>query len=210
MNIGKFTLTGKVKHVLVAAQFGPHGGHITTSVKKAKFFQGLGVQWENHCGARLLDSRDSTALRHGFIKGMEVANLRQWSAISQEELASIGTSMGLQQEIPPGLLGENIIVEGIPKFTELPPGTQLFFRGQDGKIRSTALLVISENGPCGLPGEAIEEHFHGAGLKKAFVEHAKHKRGVIGLVFSSGFVCQGDTVIVEIPDQRLYDPPLAE
>jgi hypothetical protein len=202
MNIKGFQLTGRVERVLAASKF---GSHISVPVEKVKFIQGQGVLHDNHYGPRLLDVRDTVALRFGLPKGMESFNVRQWSAVSQEELDQIARLMGIAS-IEPGLLGENIIVSGIPSFTKLPAGTQFFFKGIKGELRSTILFVYGENKPCHIPGDAIQTYYSGKqGLEKLFIKAANHRRGLVGFVVGSGFIKEGDIVVAEIPDQELYE-----
>jgi hypothetical protein len=203
MIIKAFQLTGKVEKVLVASQY---GSHVSIAAEKVKFIQGQGVLHDNHYGPRLLDVRDSTALRLGLPKGMESFNIRQWSAISQEELEETARFMEIPS-IDHGLLGENLVVSGIPSFTRLPVGTQFFFKGPKGELRSTILFVYGENAPCHIPGDAIQaRHSDRQGLKVSFIRNAKHRRGLVGFVIGSGFIKEGDTIIAEIPEQEHYDP----
>ena len=195
-------MTGYVKTVLVAHQ---HDTHVSTPSEKIKLIQGQGVLHDNHYGPRLVDIRDSSILRFGLPKGMECFNARQWSAVSQEELDEISQLIYIPG-INHGLLGENLVISGIPRFTQLPSGTQLFFKGQKGELRSTVLCVHKENNPCHLPGEMIQAQFPGQEkLAGAFTKHAKRRRGVVGFVICSGFVKKGDTVIAEVPEQQLYE-----
>lgn len=203
MIVKAFQLTGKVEKVLVANQY---GSHISAPAEKVKFIQGQGVLCDNHCGPRLLDIRDSAALRFGLPKGMESFNVRQWSAVSQEELDETAKLVGIPS-IDHGLLGENMVVSGIPSFTRLPAGTQFFFKGPKGELRSTILFVYGENAPCHIPGDAIQaRHSDKQGLKVLFIKNAKHRRGLVGFVVGSGFIKEGDTIVVEVPDQKPYEP----
>ncbi len=115
--------------------------------------------------------------------------------------------MNLPKLIPYGCLGENLVFRGIPKLTELPVGTLSFFRKDEKQIRSAVLVVWAENMPCQVPGKAIEEQFPEIeGVARFFPKSAIGKRGVVGSVYSSGNVHAGDTVIVKIPRQRIYNP----
>lgn len=202
MKIDALQLVGKVERVLIAHQ---HGTHVSSASEKIKFIQGYGVIHDNHAGPRLIDIRDSTVLRFGLPKGMECFNTRQWSAVSQEELSEIAGLMEIPT-IDHGLLGENIVVSGIPRFTQLPSGTQLFFKGSKSELRSVVLCVHRENNPCYIPAEAIQSRFpEKEKLVGAFTKHAKHRRGVVGFVLCSGFVKEGDTIIAEVPEQYLYE-----
>jgi len=201
MNIEAFQLSGKVAKVLVAHQCDDHR---SSPREKVKFFQGQGVYGDNHYGPRLLDVRDGFALKLGLPKGMEVFNTRQWSAVSQEELDAIALSMSIPS-INHGLLGENMVVSGIPEFTKLPIGTQFFFKSSAGDLRTTILFVCGENAPCHIPGDAIQgTHPKQPGLVTSFVKQAKGQRGLVGMIVGSGFVKEGDTIIAAVPKQALY------
>jgi hypothetical protein len=205
MRVKAFQLTGRVVKVLVASQY---GSHLSVPAEKAKFIQGEGVLHDNHYGPRLLDIRDSVALRFGLPKGMESFNVRQWSAVSQEELDETAKLMKIPG-IDHGLLGENLVVSGIPRFTRLPTGTQFFFKGPNGELRSTILFVYSENAPCQIPGDAIQDRFaDNKGLRASFIKNAKHRRGLVGFVIGSGFIKEGDTIVAEVPEQEYYEPQI--
>lgn len=201
--IEAFQLIGMVEKVLVANQY---GSHISVSAEKVKFIQGQGVLHDNHFGQRLLDIRDSTALRFGLPKGMESFNVRQWSAVSQEELDEIAKLAGIPK-IDQGLLGENLIVSGIPNFTKLPIGTQFFFKSPKGELRTTILFVYGVNNPCKIIGEAVQSQYpEKQGLVPLLIKNATHRRGLVGFVIGSGFIKEGDTIVVEIPNQEAYEP----
>ncbi len=197
-----FELIGKVEAVLVATAF---GASVSTPVQKIQLIRGHGVRGDNHVGVRLVDIREKELLSFGLPKGSEIANYREFSAVSLEELTEVSHAMNLPKAIPYGCLGENLVLSGIPKLTELPTGTLLFFRKDDNQIRSAVLIVWAENMPCQIPGEAIQEQFSEIpGIARIFPKSAIGKRGVVGSIYASGNVHAGDTVIVKIPRQRIY------
>jgi hypothetical protein len=199
-----FELEGRVEAVLLARDF---GSIVSTPVDKIQLIRGHGVRGDNHAGVRLADVREKAFLSFGFSKGAEIANYREFSAVSTEELAQIAKAMNLRTAIPLGCLGENLVLSGIPKLSELPTGTMLFFRKDEQQIRTTVLVVWSENTPCQAPGQAIQDRFSDIpGLARLFPKAAIGKRGVVGSVYSSGNIHVGDTVIAKIPRQRIYDP----
>lgn len=199
-----FILKGKVKYV--CAKTDPN--NITASVyEKIQVIKNHGIKGDYHSGTRLADVREETLLSFGLPKGIEIANHREFSAISEEELEEIREAMKLSHDIPAGCLGENLCISGIPNFTSLPTGTLLFF--QNGNQKRTAVLCIwAENTPCFLPGKAIQHFFpeipH---LDKVFPKVARGKRGIVGSVYCSGFIKKGDTVIAHIPKQKIYKNP---
>ncbi len=209
-----FALTGKVESVLVTSHNGSVvsdtygiGSLVTTSVPKIQLIRGHGIRGDRHAGTRLVDIREREILSFGLPKGIEVANHREFSATSVEELAEIAHAMSLPEPISHGFLGENLVLSGIPKLSELPTGTMLFFRKDDKQTRSAVLVVWAENMPCQGPGEAIQEQFPDTrGLARLFPKAAMGKRGVVGSVYVSGNVHAGDTVIVKVPRQKVYSP----
>jgi len=199
-----FELTGRVEAVLAAMT---PASIVSTVMKKIALVRGHGIKGDGHAGTRLADVREKALLTFGLPKGMEIANHREFSAVSVEELSEIGVVMGLPSPVPFGCLGENLVLRGIPRLTELPSGTLLFFRKNERQIRTAVLAVWGENMPCQHPGEAIQERFPGIpGLAGLFPKSAIGKRGVVGSVYCSGTVHEGDEVIVHVPRQRVYAP----
>ncbi len=209
-----FELKGRVEAVLVTASSGSiiSGTHgigslVTTSVPKIQMIRGYGIRGDRHAGARLADVRERELLSFGLPKGIEIANHREFSAISTEELMEITQAMDLPEQISYGCLGENLVLSGIPKLTELPTGTMLFFQKDEKQIRAAVLVVWSENTPCQGPGEAIQEKFPQIhGLAGLFPKSAIGKRGVVGSIYASGNIHAGDMVVVKVPRQRIYNP----
>jgi len=200
----EFTLRGRVEAVLVAET---SGSILTTRAEKIRVFCGYGVKGDSHEGTRLADVREREWLGFGLPKGVEIANHRQFSAVSNEELFEIKSGLGLPSLIPYGCLGENLVISGIPRLTELPPRTMLFF-SKHGSYKRTAVLVVwGENTPCHFPGQEIQKHFPDIpGLASHFIRVAHGKRGIVGSVYSSGTIHEEDVVEVRVPQQRIYSP----
>lgn len=144
---------------------------------------------------------------HGFMKlsgGREkrlyeektlISNLRQWSAVSQEELNQIAAGMGLPY-VRPEWLGANLLVEGCSDFTQLPPLTRLVFERS-----GLTLLVYKENMPCDGPMKVMREQASEVVSEEAAKRFGKasiHKRGLVGLVEcqGSGIIRPGNTAII--------------
>ena len=68
---------------------------------------------------------------------MLIANTRQVSVLSAEELAEIAERMGLES-LSPSLLRATMVIAGIPDFSHIPPGSRL--QGSSG-----ATLVVNLN-----------------------------------------------------------------
>jgi len=201
-----FEIRGRVEAVLIGMT---HGSIATTRVQKIQVVRGHGVKGDGHAGARLCDAREKELLAFGFAKGIEIANHREFSAVSVEELEAISAALHAfgPVSVPYGALGENLGLAGIPKLTELPPRTLLFFRKPGGQPRSAVLAVWGENTPCIAPGEELQRlHPHAPGLASAFPKAAAGRRGIVGSVYASGVIHEGDEVVAKIPRQRIYDP----
>ncbi len=151
-----------------------------------------GIEGDCHGGrTRPSDSRMVTQYR----RGTEVANTRQLSILSQEELADIAASMGLDA-LSPEWVGANLVTRGIPDLSLLPPSTRLMFSS------GATLIVDMENAPCRFVADVIESHRPGKG--SAFIAAAQHKRGVVAWVEKPGDIAVGDEIVLHVPPQRIY------
>ncbi|MFA8387749.1 MAG: MOSC domain-containing protein [Pelagibaca sp.] len=130
-----------------------------------------------------------------YPRGTEIANVRQMSVLSTEELAAIATDMGLDS-IDPVWLGATLVIEGIPDFTWVPPSSRL--QGPGG----VTLIVDMENRPCHLPAREIEAVHPGKG--KAFKSAAQNRRGVTAWVERPGTLGLGDILRLHLPDQPVW------
>ncbi|MCR4279663.1 MAG: hypothetical protein NUV78_02935 [Candidatus Zambryskibacteria bacterium] len=124
-----------------------------------------------------------------------VFNWRMWTGLSKEEVGEVEGRLG--HIIPQGCLQENLLVSGIPNFTQLLPTTRLVFPERGGK--QTILAVWEENTPCHTVGERLETHHRIPGLSSRFIAEARRKRGVMGIVLSAGVIQVGDEI-------RVYPP----
>ena len=190
---------GRVEAVLIATD---PTSLKSTSVAKIEALHGYGMRHDKHAGPRLVDSRELVLRKFGIPRGTPIENHRQFSATSIEELDQIAAAMELGNlPIPPGSLGENVVVSGIPLFTKLPSGTLLFFKKGE-EIRTAVLAVWGENMPCPNPGEVIQEAFvEVAGVGRQFPKAALGRRGIVGSVYCSGMIHRGDEIIVYVPAQ---------
>ncbi|WP_299788098.1 MOSC domain-containing protein [uncultured Marivita sp.] len=147
---------------------------------------------ERHSG-RTRPSCSRVTSQHA--RGIEIANVRQLSIVSAEELAEIASEMDLDR-IDPTWLGATLVIEGIPEFTLVPPSSRL--QGPDG----VTLIVDMENRPCHLPAREIEALHPGKG--KAFKTAAKNMRGVTAWVERPGRLTLGDSLRLHVPDQPVW------
>lgn len=123
-------------------------------------------------------------------EGSPRRNERQWSAVSEEELAEIAADMGAAEPVTAASLGANICLRGVPELSRLPKGTLLRFP-------SGAELIVEEyNPPCGAMSE-IQGSLHGVSAT-AFSKAATLKRGIVGVVEAAGVIAVGDEAEVLI------------
>ena len=154
-----------------------------------------GLEGESHSG---LVRASCSRVRHQYPQGTEIRNTRQISIVSVEELALIAETMGIDG-LQPEWLGANLLLSGIPNFSQIPPSTRMIFDG------GAALVVDLENSPCKYPGEIIERHRPGFGDR--FARAAVGKRGVTAWVEREGRISNGDSIRLFIPPQRIYEVP---
>ena len=128
-------------------------------------------------------------------RGTEIANTRQVSILSVEELAQNVKALDLEC-LNPKYLGASIVIEGIDDFSHVPPSSRL--QAENG----TTLVVDMQNRPCHLPAREIEADLPGHG--KPFKHAAKGLRGVTAWVERPGALKVGDRLRLHIPDQRSW------
>ena len=124
-----------------------------------------------------------------------IRNTRQASVLSAEELGLIARDMGMD-ELPPALLGANIVTSGIPDLTLVPPASRLQFAS------GATLVVDLENHPCNLPAREIEKEMPGRG--RAFKMAAMRRRGITAWVEREGVVKRNDRVKLFVPAQQAW------
>jgi hypothetical protein len=125
-----------------------------------------------------------------YPKGTEIRNTRQISALCTEELHLIANAMQIDS-LSPAWLGANLVLEGLPDFSKLPPSSRLI------AANGTSLVVDMENAPCRFPGEIIEQHAPGFG--SLFPKAAVNKRGLTLWVERTGSLVIGDKLTLHIP-----------
>jgi len=174
-----------------------------------------GVKGDFHAGL----TRRSGGREPWYQRGTEMRNERQVSILSVEENAEIADAMGLKS-IEPGWIGANIVLEGVPSLTFLPPRTLMFFEG------GVTLRIDGANGPCRIAGGSIARHLGStrtggpmnvgtteAGadfdwtrtdMALAFVNAARMKRGLVAWVEREGAIRAGENVNIRVWEQWLY------
>ncbi len=195
-------LTGKVATVLKAA-----GRDFVSQPVDELELTYEGIAGDHHAGL----TRSSGAREPWYGRGTQMRNERQLSILSVEELADIADNMGLIR-VEPGWIGANLVLEGIPRLTYLPPRTLLMFAG------GATIRVDGDNGPCRIAGASIAAHVGApageaasdfdpgrSDLALRFVEAAHRKRGLVGWVEREGTVKPGEPVTVRLWEQWIYE-----
>jgi hypothetical protein len=187
----KITLNGKIAGIYIGQDA---ESFVTTRVKQV-LVTFLGFDGDKHSGATL---RSGGRTPH-YPRGTEIVNDRQVSIVSFEELMLVAKNLNVP-EIMPEWLGANLLLEGIPHLSFLPPATRLYFSG------GVTLFITGENQPCSGPGKVIQAHYATPGLDSHFAKAAFHNRGVVAMVEKPGGLHEGEEIRVEIPQQVLYTP----
>lgn len=146
-----------------------------------------GFLGDSHSG---LTRPSCVRVKSQYPKGTEIRNTRQISALCTQELNLIARTMKIDS-INPAWVGANLVLEGIPDFSKLPPSSRLI------APNGTSLVVDMENAPCRFPGEIIEQHAPGFGA--LFPKAAVNKRGVTLWVERIGSLSIGDELTLHIP-----------
>lgn len=164
---------------------------VTRPIETAELAFG-GFAGDLHAGM----TRPSCGRMPWHTRGTPVANTRQLSLLSVEECAEVAIALDLP-ELSPGLLGANLVVEGIDQFSALPPATRLQFPS------GATVFITEENGPCRQVGRKLAQAFERPDLEFGFVAAARHRRGQLGIVEREGAISPGDPVkIILSPIRR--------
>ena len=186
---GSRHLAGTVTACLIA-----DGGSFRSRPVDGLTLDFAGIAGDFHAGM----TRRSGSREPWHPRGTEIRNDRQVSIVSSAELAEAARLMDLP-EIAPAWIGANLVLDGIPNLSRLPPGTKLLFAG------GAALSVEAENGPCRIAGASIGEHFAlREGLDLLFPKLARHRRGVVATVEKPGTIARGEEVTLRLPVQWVY------
>jgi hypothetical protein len=146
------------------------------------------------CHTGLTRKSDSRTLPL-YKRDIDIRNVRQITILAEEELKDIAKSLNIPA-IDPTWFGANMVLEGIPDFTLLPPSTRLQFPS------GATVVVDMENAPCSQIAKVVERHHPGTQFR--VVDAATHKRGVTAWVEREGDVVIGDLIKIVIPPNRLY------
>ena len=155
-----------------------------------------GIVGDHHAGL----TRKSGSREPWYARGTEMRNERQLTLLCPQELSDVAAEMDIA-EIRPEWIGGNLLIEGIPGLSMLPPSTLLFFEG------GVTLKVDFQNGPCKIAGAAIADHYPDrdhTGLSLGFVPAARRRRGLLAWVEIPGRISAGEAVRAQIPEQWIY------
>src|SRR5690606_9211711 len=96
-------------------------------------------------------------------------------------------------------IGGNILLEGLPRLSRVPPRTRLVFAG------GAVLRVDGDNMPCRISGASIAEHYPDReGIDLLFPKTARRRRGLVAYVERPGVTRPGGAVTAHIPEHWLY------
>lgn len=152
-----------------------------------------GIPGDVHSGY----SRASGSREPWYQRNTTIRSGRQLSIVSAEELAVVAERMEILR-LEGAWIGANLIVEGVPNLSFLPPGTLLFCAG------GATVVVEAQNGPCRFAGaEIAREYPEREGLDLAFPKMAKRLRGVVASVERAGGIVPG-SVDIRLPEQWIW------
>lgn len=169
-----------------------------------------GIRGDKYEGLRVLDAREVLPLSLSMSKGQMIRNDRQVTILSLEELGYCCELLGVlnhpktppKKNIPPELLGGNIIISGIEELSKLHYGSRfIFFRGP--KTRNVILDATGENHACAHPSKQLDIYYN-EGVTEAPIDFSKfpgiandnHLRGITASIFSTGKISTGDKCYV--------------
>jgi hypothetical protein len=156
-----------------------------------------GIVGDKHAGfVKSADVRDSPIPKRVDDQRVIVRNWRQWSAVSIEELILLARRLRTGV-IRSALLGANLSVSGINRFSQIPRGSTLWFPGD------AVLMVEEENMPCVYPGKEIAKIYPQV-EPSLFVKNAMGLRGLVGVVQRAGVIGEKDNVRVILYKPKTY------
>ena len=177
-------INGKVEGIF----YTPEGASFSSPLEKATFTL-EGMIGDKHSGLTMM----SRTHHPEFSEKIEMANTRQLSIMSVEELFSISKELGIK-EIKPEWMSANLLLSGIPNLSKLPTGTRLHFSG--------GLIIYNEgqNFPCKTTARIVQEQYPEVeGIQKIFIKTAMQKRGLIAWVEHPSELLNGADCFVELP-----------
>jgi len=171
-------------------QLGRHDGGLVARPVPVLELDFGGVVGDRHHGiTRPADSRQARF----YPRGTMIRNRRQLTLVSAEELAEVAQRLGVP-EVRAEWLGANLLVEGLPDLSTLPPGTRLLFSSGAG------LVCEAVNQPCRLPAQVVQQHFPESSAQSQFVRAAFGRRGIAATVERPAPIRVSDRATVVPPE----------
>lgn len=153
-----------------------------------------GLVGDRHQGA----TRKASVLEPWYPRGSQMKNDRQLTIVSPRDLKAIAAGMEIDQ-VKAEWLAANLVLDGIPSLSMLPPGAILIFEG------GASLRVRGQNPPCRNVGNEIGRHHPDrTDFDILFPKVAKRLRGLLAYVEKPGVIQPGEAVTVRIPEQWIY------
>lgn len=175
-------------------------GFVSHDVEALELTYG-GVKGDRHEGL----TRRSNSREPWYPRGTEMRNEQQVSIVSTEELAVIASGMGVEK-VDAGWIGANLVFEGVPNLTFLPPRTLLMFEN------GVTLRVDGYRGPCRISGGSIAKHVGiqtedhtRTDMALKFTQAAHMKRGLVAWVEREGVIKPGEEFTARLWDQWNYE-----
>ncbi|MCF4098944.1 MOSC domain-containing protein [Maritalea mediterranea] len=157
-----------------------------------------GIVGDHHAGL----TRKSGGREPWYKRGTEMRNERQVSLLSVEEVAIIAERLNVDH-FDAGRIGANMLIKGLPNFSQVPSRTQFFFPS------GAVLRIDGYNAPCKIAGAALQADYAGRDdIELGFVKAAEDLRGLVAWVERPGTVRQGDEIKVRVWPQQLYQPSI--
>ena len=176
-------VTPPLKGKVLAVCCNPEPGLPKPVVDAVHLIENWGIEGDYHAGSKV---------RHRYLakKDPDRPNLRQALLVD----AAVFTELAQQEiHIGPGMMGENIAIEGIDVM-QLPEGTRL-------AIGSAVVEFVERRNPC-LQLNEIDPRLLKAVVKKQ-PEKTIFKAGMMTRILQSGWVRAGDPVEVVEPVKLL-------
>ncbi len=152
------------------------GSFVTRSADALQLVLG-GLAGDRHFGL----TRPAGVREPQHPRGALIANARQLSLVSAEELAEIAAALRVPA-LEWSKLGANLVLSGLPRLSQLAPSSRLVFPS------GACVVIDSENAPCSKPARELQQ--------PGFVKAAMHRRGLVGWVERAGLARVGDEVAV--------------
>ena len=149
-----------------------------------------GIVGDRHRGFTTISGGRLTSL---YDRGIEVRNNRMWSAISPQEVYYIDKRLETNNKLTPGLLGINLVIDGLGYLSSLKPMTYLVFSPDQenfkpGRKNDVVLVVYAQALPCRIAGKAIAQALDAPNAEKNFAKVGLGYRGTTGWVEKPGII----------------------